>query len=124
MYVTVKDVKLNLDSKAVTEETNKETHEELEEIRIQGDDYMGVPLATPETMATAGKRDSPEEVEPERDATRRRTCLGLNAVEEEFDISEVFSPARVTMYAKDRNLKAGYSIDVEHVDYITNKKWG
>ena len=34
LYVTVKDVKLNLDSKAVTEETNKETHEELEEIRI------------------------------------------------------------------------------------------
>ena len=44
-------------------------------------------------------------------------------MEEEFDISEVFSPARVTMYAKDRNLKAGYSIDLEHVDYITNKKW-
>ena len=34
LYVTVKDVKLNLDSKAVTEDTNKETHEELEEIRI------------------------------------------------------------------------------------------
>ena len=49
--------------------------------------------------------------------------MGLNVVKDEFDVSEVFSPARVTVYAKERGLNAGYSLDLEHVDCITNRKW-
>ena len=42
---------------------------------------------------------------------------------DEFDVSEVFSPARVTVHAMERGLTAGYSLDLEHRDCITNRKW-
>ena len=41
----------------------------------------------------------------------------------EVDISEIFSPPRVTLVAKKRGLRGGYAADVNHIDPRTGRKW-
>ena len=84
---------------------------------------MGVPLATPEEMGTCGKRQQPEERAEEPEPSRRRTCLGLSEVHVEFDVSELFSPARVALHAHERGLTPGFSLGIAHFDQVTHRKW-
>ena len=40
-----------------------------------------------------------------------------------YDLCELFSPARVTSMATKQGLRGGWSLDLNHVDPITGKKW-
>ena len=49
---------------------------------------------------------------------KRRPCVVREGA---YDICELFSPARVTKFAKEEGLKGGWSLDIKHVDEVTGK---
>lgn len=88
-----------------------------------GDQDMGIPPATETTVANSRKRDAEPDGEPAAARPRLENIDALGLSEYEFDVSEVFSPPRVTKLAGEVGLKGGYSLDKEYEDPVTRKKW-
>ena len=112
------------------------------------EDDLGIPLATPTQMMSSKRAiDQDENEEPEKQRARLaglevegRGVEGTSAAggkgkdvegisarnlesELEFDVSEIFSRARVTKVAEKFNLRGGYALDILEKDIVTGKAW-
>ena len=89
----------------------------------EGDPDMGVPLATESTLVNIRKREADTGEEVSEPAAVRPRLENLDVESAEFDISELFSPPRVSIVAEEAGLRGGYCLDKTCVDHVTGKSW-
>ena len=93
---------------------------------------MGIPLATEREVRTNLKREKEEErdtdLEPAAAKARLENISDMpheasgQETPAEFDVSEIFSPPRVSAMAGEMGLRPGYSLDCTWQDEKTNLK--
>ena len=114
----------NANSSGLEVEEPEESRSHLREKRLpEHDSSVGKKQRTQRVAFSepqVREREDEDNLSLEEFAKRRR-LMALN--ESKMDVAEIFSQSRVCKMAKEMGLVSGFSLDINHVDDFTGRKW-